>query len=43
VNLRTKPDLTAAAVEVAQTGNRTLTSPIEKLLIEDCSTKGFLK
>jgi hypothetical protein len=43
VNLRVKPELTAAAVEAAQADNRSLTSPIEELLIECCSTTGFLK
>jgi predicted HicB family RNase H-like nuclease len=43
MNLRLKPELKAMAERAAAADNRTLTSLIEKLLIDYCRKKGLSK
>lgn len=42
VNLRLKPELKAAAEEAARVDNRSLTSLIEKLLMDHLKEAGYL-
>jgi uncharacterized protein (DUF1778 family) len=43
INWRITPELKTVAEKAAEADNRTLTSLIEKLLMDYCRKKGFLK